>query len=362
VLAGELVPATGFGDWVGPWSDAVTLAIEEAVEMGSLHEPIELVGRAVEGLPTGSQHNIVKAWRELAEDEGVLAILGPSNADNGRSVQDAANEGRVPTFLFGCSSYLPSPWTFSVHWGPAPEDSIAAVRWASQQGYHRLGLLSDSAWHALEWKDFAEIAARRYGIEIVGEARIPALVLGDYAKGRQAEAAGSGVERLRGLAPDALLMITSHGSIPFVNAVHQSGWDIPRLKAGSGIGHTSEWRGWVGTCLWDDDNARGQRFLETYEKRFGTPRSWDMVISVHDAARALIEGMNQAPIMTREGVRTGLERVKMVPATAGIPGTYISFGPYAHRGYHGHVSILRQVVDPDGDSRSLVKVPQSFDI
>lgn len=352
ILVGEETSDRG-RDWAEVWTNCFHLALDEITERGDLDQPVELIVRSVEGLPTGSQHNVTTAWRALA-DEGVLAILGPSNADNGMAVRDTVNEHQVPTVLFGCSEHLASEWTFSVPWGAAPEDSILAMNWARVNGHRRVALLWDSAWHGLEWHQYARIAARRFDMEIVGDVRIPALVMDDDTRAAQFRLAREGLERLRTLEPDALVMMTSHGSIPFATAVKELDWDVPRVIAGGSFGAARVaaplFEGWVGTCLWDDTNPTCTRFLDRYAERHGARPREDMAIAVYDGSRALLEGISLAPIMTRAGVRAGMEQVKLLPASSGGPGSVLSFGPYDHRGFKGRdISILRRQATPEPD-------------
>ncbi|MFI6309667.1 ABC transporter substrate-binding protein [Nocardia fusca] len=348
ILVGEATATRGgSSEWHEAWTNCATLALDDANARHALDQPVEFVVRSVEGLPTGSQHNVVQAWKEL-EQEGVLAILGPSNADNGMSVQETANAGKVPTIVFGCSEHLSSEWTFSVPWGPAPEDSFVAMDWARRQGYRRVAVLWDTAWHADEWMEYGRYAAMRYGLQIIGDERIPALGADEAAEQAIAEQAREGLDRLRDLNPDALVMMTSHSSGHWATALKELGWDVPRVIAGGSFGAArllpAAFEGWVGTALWDEEsNPRCADFLSRYEQRFGVRPHEDMSIAVFDGARALFEAMSLAPILTRAGLRTGLERVKFLPATAGGPDTVLSFAPYNHRGYHGaHVSILRR--------------------
>lgn len=352
LLIGEATSARSeSAKWLEIWTAAVQIALDDALSRQILDQPVELVTRVAEGLPTGSQHNVVQAWKEL-EAEGVLGILGPSNADNGNGVRNTANAGEVPTILFGCSEHLSSPWTFNVPWGPAPEDSFIAMDWARRQGHTRVAILWDTAWHGDEWFEYARYAARRFGLQIVGDHRISALGADEVARKAIDADAREGLERLRGQDPDALVMLTSHGSLVFATALQDMGWDIPRVIGGGSFGaarlHPEVFVGWVGTALWDiESNPRCAPFMRELTERCGFAPREDMSIAVHDGARALFEGMSLAPILTREGLRTGLERVKFLPATAGGPDTVLGFAPYNHRGYHGpNISILRRQTGP----------------
>jgi ABC-type branched-subunit amino acid transport system substrate-binding protein len=179
-------------------------------------------------------------------------------------------------------------------------------------------------------------------------------VVGAEPEARQLEAARDGVDHVRRGGADALLMMTSHGSVPFATALQDAGWDVPRVIAGGSFGAARKlpalFEGWVGTCLWDDTNPTSREFLDRYEKRFGARPPEDMAIATYDGARALLEGIGLAPMMTRDGVRTGLERVKLLPASSGGPSSVLSFGPHDHRGYKGpHTSVLRRQATAERD-------------
>jgi hypothetical protein len=53
-------------------------------------------------------------------------------------------------------------------------------------------------------------------------------------------------------------------------------------------------------------------------------------------------------------VKDALERVKMVPAASGAPGTYLSFGKWTRRGWMGAGYLVARELDPDGVTSRLV--------
>ncbi len=59
--------------------------------------------------------------------------------------------------------------------------------------------------------------------------------------------------------------------------------------------------------------------------------------------------------MTPKGVRDALERVKLMPAASGSPGTRISFGQWMHRGWMGAGYLVARKLDPDGTTAHLVE-------
>lgn len=336
----------GEGPWYEIWRNCLEMCLSDAEASGQLVQPVELIWENVNGLPWGSAHEVTEAWKRL-RDEGVIAILGPSNADNGMSIRSVANESRVPTFVFGCSHELASDWTFSASWGSAPVDAMLAMNWVASHRYERAVVLADRAWHATEWIDFLNVAARRYGIQIVGAERIELFSSGFEPQFADAR---TRVERLQRLEADVLVMACSVAAGAGALAVHEAGWDLAKVKAGAAFGGSPEWEGWVGTAIYDEANERYASWRREYTSRFGAApvgSLLDMALSFTDSVRALIAGIQLAPIHNREGLRVGLERVKMLPAAAGGPTTMVMFGPHDHRGYKGRdSSVLQRYVGP----------------
>ena len=73
-----------------------------------------------------------------------------------------------------------------------------------------------------------------------------------------------------------------------------------------------------------------------------------------DFAIALLHAFADAHPLTPRGVKEALERVKMVPAAAGAPGTRISFGNWTRRGWMGAGYLVARQLNPDGNTSRLV--------
>ena len=73
-----------------------------------------------------------------------------------------------------------------------------------------------------------------------------------------------------------------------------------------------------------------------------------------DFATVVLHAFADAHPLTPKGVKEALERVKMVPAAAGAPGTCLSFGKCTHRGWMGAGYLVARRLDPDGESSHLV--------
>ena len=55
-----------------------------------------------------------------------------------------------------------------------------------------------------------------------------------------------------------------------------------------------------------------------------------------------------------ENIQVALERVKLLPAASGAPGTRLSFGRWTRRGWVGAGYLVARRLDPDGKSAHLV--------
>ena len=62
----------------------------------------------------------------------------------------------------------------------------------------------------------------------------------------------------------------------------------------------------------------------------------------YDLGLLVAEGLARAPELTREGVRDGLELVKLVPSAEGRAGTTLGFGHWDRGALHGPYLVLRQ--------------------
>jgi len=98
----------------------------------------------------------------------------------------------------------------------------------------------------------------------------------------------------------------------------------------------------------------GQRFLDQFETSYGRRPEWVVPLMNRDFGTVLLQAFADAHPLSPRGVREALERVKMVPAAAGAPGTRISFGRWTRRGWMGAGYLVARRLDPDGVHSHLV--------
>ena len=124
----------------------------------------------------------------------------------------------------------------------------------------------------------------------------------------------------------------------------QAGWDAPAAMNTAGLrGYDPEYAheidGWVYVDMIADDNP----VLAGLLARVGMDSVPGLFAAVgYDLGLLVAEGLARAPELTREGVRDGLELVKLVPSAEGRAGTTVGFGHWDRGALHGPYLVLRQ--------------------
>ena len=94
--------------------------------------------------------------------------------------------------------------------------------------------------------------------------------------------------------------------------------------------------GWTGVDQYDEGNPIGQDFLDRYAKRYdGSRPEYCVPVVNRDVAATLVRAFADAHPLSPRGVKEALERVKMMPAASGAPGTRVSFGKWTRRAWMG---------------------------
>ena len=150
--------------------------------------------------------------------------------------------------------------------------------------------------------------------------------------------------------------------IVFINpALESLGWDPPRFTT---TAFQNAWvnpimwqafTGWIGVDQYDEGNPIGQDFLDRYAARYGGSRPEYCVSVVNrDVAATLARAFADAHPLSPRGVKEALERVKMMPAASGAPGTRVSLGKWTRRAWMGSGYLVARTLDPDGVNSHLV--------
>ncbi|UXA20052.1 ABC transporter substrate-binding protein [Mycobacterium sp. SMC-4] len=333
---------------------ALTLVMEEALASGLIDRPVELVHRSVVGLPNGTYKAVERAFDELVE-EGCLAIFGPWVSDNVvplRPHVDATAQAPIIT-LSGSEGAL-GEWCFALNNGSMAEEPVMLAAVMIGDGHSRIVIAYESSLIGREYLAGATKAYTAAGLTVVSAMAIP-----------QVEADKAAVvQALREAEPDALVHVGfGHGLWGFSDALSAAGWDPPRYTTTAfELAHVNaEWMrqlsGWIGLDSYDERNTVGQAFLDRFEARYGRRPGHSMPGLAHDAATVIVRGLSMARPLTGEGVKDGIEQVKLIPAASGAPGTFLRFGRHIRQGWLGSDYLVARRILGDGSAHVFHAAP-----
>lgn len=332
-------------------TQSLDLIFERGYRDGVIDRPIEVVYREVEGLPKGSAKAVIDAYGDLV-DEGCLAIFGPFITDNAEPTRvEIERRFEVPAMSVTGSEAWLGPWTFSLPMGSLADEPVFWVEQMVAAGYETVGALIERSRVGQTYITNFRAACARAGIRIVAEEMIA----------QTAQDPTEEVTRLHELRPDAIVHCGFGFGMAMVNLVLLSlEWDPPRFMS---TAFENAWindllwkamLGWTGVDQYDEANTVGQQLLDEFHETYGRRPEYCVPVVNFDVANAFLRAFADAHPLTPDGVREALERVKMIPAASGSPGTFVSFGNYMHRGWVGAGYLVSRRLDPDGVNSHLV--------
>ncbi|MDT5137414.1 MAG: branched-chain amino acid transport system substrate-binding protein, partial [Mycobacterium sp.] len=243
-------------------------------------------------------------------------------------------------------------WTFAFPQGSMTDEPIFLADLIAKRGLAEIGVLVEQSLIGESYLKNLRSACRRKGIRIVAEVAIA----------QTAQDINAAVQTLHEAKAEAIVHLGFGFGIVFINpALETLGWDPPRFT-------TTAWQnawvnpimwnafmGWTGIDQYDEANRVGQDFLDTYAKKYNGSRPEFCVTVVNrDVAATLVRAFTDAHPLSPRGVKEALERVKMVPAASGAPGTRVSFGKWTRRAWMGAGYLVARTLDADGVNSHLV--------
>jgi ABC-type branched-subunit amino acid transport system substrate-binding protein len=327
------------------------LVFRKGLEEGVIDRPVEMVFREVEGLPKGTIKAVIDAYGELV-DEGCLLVFGPAITDNTVPTKEAIEQRfHVPAMsMTGTDDWL-GEWTFSLPQGSLTDEPLFWADLIARDGHRTVGALVEQSLVGETYIRNFRAACARKGLRIVAEAQIP----------QTAQDIAPQVRALHEAQPDAIVHCGfGFGIVRISPVLAELGWDPPRYM---GTAFQNAWinpimwnaiLGWTGIDQYDEANPVGQAFLDEYEEAYDRRPQYCVPVMNRDFATVLLHAFADAHPLTPKGVKEALERVKMIPAAGGAPGTYLSFGKWTRRGWMGAGYLVARTLDPDGESSRLV--------
>ena len=327
------------------------LVFRQGRERGLIDRAVEIVFREVEGLPKGTIKTVIDAYGELV-DEGCLAVFGPAITDNCVPTREAIEQRfHVPAIsVTGTDDWL-GEWTFSLPMGSMTDEPIFWADLVAKAGHREVGVLIEQSLVGDTYVRNFRRACSAKGLRIVAEESIP----------QTAQDISGPVRKLyEANAPAVVHCGFGFGIALFNEAIRELDWDPPRFM---GTAFENAWlnellwgvmQGWTGLDQYDETNQVGQRFLDEYSEAYGRRPENCVPVVNHDLATVLLHAFADAHPLTPRGVKEALERVKMVPAAAGSPGTRLSFGKWTRRGWMGAGYLVARQLDAEFGKSHLV--------
>lgn len=305
------------------------MAVEAANATGGVHgRQIELVERSVSGERFGTQAHIdasTALWQDLASDESVLGIIGPSTTPCVLAVHDRVERIGIPQIHWAGTDQACGDWHFQFQAGYLPDEGRAIAYLLPRLGHRRIVCFHGEG-------DYGDAYMRPM---LAAAAHIDLEIIGSFALSHTAGDVGDAVRQAQALGADALVALGLLGVADrLVHAMRAIGWSLPcfgncgfPLFAAGDPAMRELFTGWIATDMYDPHNRAMQDLTDRYEARHGLRPTSATAAFGHDLARLMIEGLRLAPELTRAGLRQGLEAVSNLAAASGGAGSYMALGP-----------------------------------
>jgi branched-chain amino acid transport system substrate-binding protein len=329
--------------------DPIELVFADAYKNGVLDRPVQLIYREVEGLPRGTVQDVIDLYEEFVR-EGCVAMIGPIVSENAAVVQEEINTRfRVPTLSVCGSEDWQGEWTFLLPNGSMTDEPVIWAHLIAEAGYRDVGVIVEESLIGQQYLASFRRAAREKGIRIATE-KVIAQTGQDITQV---------IREIRDSGAEALVHCGFGFGVAMASyALKALDWDPPRYM-GTALEtcyHSLPiWEaalGWVGLEQFDEGNEVATKFLDRFEEVHGRRPEFCSTVIFRDVAAVLVEAFAQARPLSRRGVKEALERVKMLPAASGAPGTRISFGKWHRHGYTTAGYLVARSLDPAGRERN----------
>ena len=316
---------------VTEWLEREVKAVQAA---GRLDAEVEFVKSYGLGLPAGTAEAVERAYMELVRQDVVL-IAGPAIGDNALIATPIVEREQVPTINWAGAERGRGEWMFHLQVGSHEDESLVMARHLKAVGAERVGVVYDQSPIGTRHLKYLEDEGRIIGLEIARAEPISPLC----------EDAAAEVAKVLECKPEGFVYLGLGLSAPAVaHPLAASGWQGPRIMNTAGLrGYHGDFAAAIDGWIYVDMHSDGNRTLSALMAEMGIAKEQAVWAAVrHDFGRLVAEGLARATEWTREGVRTGLEQVKWLPAAEGMEGTTLGFGIQDRGALHGRYLVLRQ--------------------
>ena len=226
-------------------------------------------------------------------------------------------------------------YMFHLQVGSHEDESILMARYLADLGLKRVGVLYDRSPIGRRHMEFLEQEADLLGVNVSTRKAVAPLatdVTDDVAALRD-----EGVEGL-------VYMGLGWVGRDIAKARTALGWEVPRIMNAAGMrgadpDYAHDIDGWVYPDMYSDDNVLlSQLRASLTEDR----RRVNALAFGYDMGQLVAEGIARAPELSREGIKDGLEHIKVMRAAEGHEGTTLGFGRWERGALKGRYLVLRQ--------------------
>ncbi len=313
------------------WLEREIKAVQAA---GRLDAEVEFVKSYGLGLPAGTAEAVERAYMELVNQEVVL-IAGPAIGDNALIATPIVEREKVPTINWAGAERGRGEWMFHLQVGSHEDESLVMARHLKSIGAERVAVVYDQSPIGTRHLKYLEDEGRIIGLEVVAQQAISPLC----------EDASAEVAKVLESKPQGFVYLGLGLSAPAVaRPLAATGWQGPRIMNTAGLrGYHGDFAKAIDGWIYVDMHSDGNKTLSALIAQMGL--SWEQSVWAavrYDFGRLVAEGLARAAELTREGVKTGLEQVKWLPAAEGMEGTTLGFGIQDRGALHGRYLVLRQ--------------------
>jgi len=318
---------------VTEWLEREVRAVQAA---GRLDVEVEFVKSYGLGLPAGTAEAVERAYMELVRQD-VVMIAGPAIGDNALIATPIVEREKVPTINWAGAERGRSEWMFHLQVGSHEDESLVMARHLKAIGADGVAVVYDQSPIGTRHLKYLEDEGRIIGLEVVAMEAISPLC----------EDASAQVAKVLKANPNGFVYLGLGLSAPAVaQPLAATGWQGPRIMNTAGLrGYHGEFAKAIDGWIYVDMHSDGNTTLQKVMAELGLAKEQAVWAAVrHDFGRLVAEGLARATDLTREGVKTGLEQVKWLPAAEGMEGTTLGFGIQDRGALHGRYLVLRQWV------------------
>jgi branched-chain amino acid transport system substrate-binding protein len=333
VKVGALLAVTGPASFLGaPEAHTLEMLVADLNAQGGIDgHKVELVLKDTGGSP----EKAISFARQLIEEHGVLAIVGPSTSGESIAVKAVAQEGK--TILLSCAAAevitTPLlPYVFKV--APKDRDAVEVIfRRMKKLGITRIGLLTSNTGFGKAGKEQVERLAPEHGLQIAVNEVYDKAATDLTAEATKLKAAGVQAVLNWSIEPAQAIVIKN---------VRQIGLDVPifqshgfaNVQYAKAAGAAAEGvmfpasRIVVAEALPASDRQKPvvAAYKKAYEARFNEDVS-TFGGHAYDALAVLAKAVREVGT-DREKVRSAIEGTRGLVGTAGV----FNFSPADHNG------------------------------